>query len=374
MYSVETQGVVQELDVPIINSARYEPINGSTFACGVYQPFIPILYLMYWNVGVRTAKMTFVPKLNMFEPDEILTFKRKNPGNETRAVNELLASKASFFETPSYIRTHIARNFKTKKQIYQDIPFLIPSPGLAINLNAISTENIPVDTVKIADAFTRSGFENFALRSWRGKIGSYTLAETSYDTAEMAKFHIMAAVLPEDYYYQALHLMWRGSLDLSRVVILVNEELEKKTFINKSLHTIYIGRLKPLIKRTAAKIFLVPDGFIQKTCFKYQEIPKYLTPKDKVRGKESYIEMFKKWMGTGFIALDNLWEPKQEECSKILVQAVEDTGMASGRLQELVGSVPAPVTVRRRISVPGLREGGISTMMATPEDISDEIW
>lgn len=78
---------------------------------------------------------------------------------------------------------------------------------------------------------------------------------------------IMAVVLPENYIYQKEYIMAHGKVDLSKVILLVNKELDSTSFPYPTFRKYYRAQLLPLIQKLKMDVWKVPVSFIEDSCF-----------------------------------------------------------------------------------------------------------
>lgn len=134
-----------------------------------------------------------------------------------------------------------------------------------------------------------------ALMSFYSVIMKRTMPTISWDP------HIMAVVKPEDYLYQKRHILIHGSIDMSKVIILVNRELDlpgESIGIPTTFKAVYTKQLEPAIKTTSAKIWKVPLEFIKENCFISDKFDvKSKKPADRKAEIEEFLTAFYKSMG-----------------------------------------------------------------------------
>lgn len=215
---------------------------------------------------------------------------------------------------------------------------------LDFNSRSIITNN----TAMMAQQFSKHTVHGFQLRTYTGSIGLYSMTEHVGTTR---KAHILATITQKDFHYQRMHIFLTGAIDMSRVIILVNEELENPEFSVPGLRKLYIGRLKPQIRETACQVYLVPDGYIDNTCFMkpFSLSSKKIT--DKQKEIDSLGKMFKWFIRTNAVNMDFLYlppstsveSPVQEVPKSVtLVAPVDHTPLLGDRLAELgVTGTPA---------------------------------
>jgi hypothetical protein len=78
---------------------------------------------------------------------------------------------------------------------------------------------------------------------------------------------VMAVVLPENYVYQKQHILVHGTIDLSKVIVLVNRELDDTDFHNKNFRAYYRKHLLPILNEMKVEVWKVPVSFMEENCF-----------------------------------------------------------------------------------------------------------
>lgn len=200
----------------------------------------------------------------------------------------------------------------------------------------------------MAASFDKVDGIRFKLRTFSGIIGNYSLA--LFDSLEDSyTYHILAVILPENLYYQRLHILLTGAIDLSYVVFLVNEELEKDTFPIRGLRTFYMGRLKNILESTTGRIHLVPKEVISKGCFLQEfTLPRNIT--ERKLTVASIGEMFKQFVATERMDLSLLYKaPELVKPVGPLVPAVKDTDLVHARFAQLAPQQLQERTVRMEL-------------------------
>lgn len=110
---------------------------------------------------------------------------------------------------------------------------------------------------------------------------------------------VLPAILPENLVYQKLHILKYGTIDLLKVIVLIDSELDSTSFPSNFIRTIYRNELLPNIVQTSCTVFKVPLSFIKENCFydKTGDIfPSNLIERRKA--KQEFIEDFKQYVQT----------------------------------------------------------------------------
>lgn len=116
-------------------------------------------------------------------------------------------------------------------------------------------------------------------------IGSYTLIHNGNP-------HIVACILPENLVYQRLYILKEGKIDLSKVIILIDKQLDETSFPENSIRTLYRTELLPQIVQTSCTVFKVPLDFIKDNCF-YKKDMLPINIEERRRFKQEMLEDFR---------------------------------------------------------------------------------
>lgn len=120
----------------------------------------------------------------------------------------------------------------------------------------------------------------FSQRSYHGYISPYSLYRM--ERYPIYTPHVLAVVRPEHYMWLKLNFLLTGNIDMSKVVILIDNQLDTTLFPHARFKSLYKS-IKPEILKTSAQIWRVPQEFIQENCF----LPKFeLKEKNIVKRKE----------------------------------------------------------------------------------------
>lgn len=269
---------------------------------GAHQPFIPLTYLAKSsqefhteaNPIVRTYIQWFVSTDDILEDD------------------------------PEAIIHEIAQD---------DIYYNLCSTELCEEMDL--SPNINYNTQQMEAAFTEDVTHKFSLRTYQGSIGCYSLIVNDV-------YLIRAVILPENFYYQRLHLWARGTIDMSKVIILVDSSLEDPLLELKGLRKFYTGRLDPILKECGADVWIVPPGFIGE----YTAVPKLKLTSDIFelpRAVNAILETARSFIQVGeqgggdILSTDTLSDGEDE------VVIAEDDGADEGELFEELADARATV-------------------------------
>lgn len=79
--------------------------------------------------------------------------------------------------------------------------------------------------------------------------------------------HVLAVILPENYLYMKYKFLLEGVIDLSKVIILVDRDLNTPQFYKQPVRKLYKEMILPKIMETSCQIWEVPKEFILENCF-----------------------------------------------------------------------------------------------------------
>jgi hypothetical protein len=79
--------------------------------------------------------------------------------------------------------------------------------------------------------------------------------------------YVLAVILPENLVYQKLYILRHKKIDLRKVIVLIDRDLDSTAFPKRMIRQIYMQELVPLIKSTAVQAWKVPLSFIKNNCF-----------------------------------------------------------------------------------------------------------
>lgn len=309
--------------------------------------FIPIQYLEKMEfvadertntLGITTERLNDVfgerqVDLSIYAPEKIIEHKRK-----------ILEIKGA-----SLLYRVISSGLFNKRRIYEYLESLLDFDKPQGFGNALSI--ISNNTREMHDAFGKWDVFQYTLRSCNGTVGNFHIT-TNTDGPANPTFHILPVILPQNLYYQRLHILLHGSVDLEHVVFLVNEELESDTFPIKGLQAMYVGRLKKILAATSGQVMLVPRGFIEDNCFILPFELAARKPVQRKKERDSIVRMFLQNALREASMLD--WELYYDPMKDIpapppytgpLVAPVGSTSMVDDRMSELVPQGRATVVL-----------------------------
>lgn len=130
-------------------------------------------------------------------------------------------------------------------------------------------------------------------RSYSALLFPYTLYKRNEEGADIPE--ILAVILPENLIYQKLHIIHHGTIDMSKVIILVNRELDSTAYPNKAFRTSYKKNFEPLLKNIKADVWKVDQKWIIDNCF-MQKLK--IDDKNIVRRKEKIKELIQAFLNS----------------------------------------------------------------------------
>jgi hypothetical protein len=106
--------------------------------------------------------------------------------------------------------------------------------------------------------------------------------------------HVLAVVLPENYVYLKYKLLTQNVLDLSKVIILMDRELDTTAFPKQPFRKLYREGLMPHIMKSSCDVWKVPQSFIREKCFVEPFSLRGIGPLERKKVLEQLIEGFTK--------------------------------------------------------------------------------
>jgi hypothetical protein len=118
---------------------------------------------------------------------------------------------------------------------------------------------------------------HFSQRTYGGVLDLLTLFYRSNlirNSGDKLLPAVVAVVDPQTLVYQKLHWVLTGTFDLSRVSVLVDQELDSPKFPVNGLREFYYKNLQPWMINKGLNIWKVPRVFIEDYCLLKEEIPR----------------------------------------------------------------------------------------------------
>lgn len=194
-------------------------------------------------------------------------------------VNTLLVG-ANRVQTPGDIELNktSAKNI-INLYLMNDVPMDIADNNDGTLINSSSLDRMA------GNFFRMENKTSFTMRSYRGYTGMFTMiAKAGSSIHAPYKPYILPVILPENLIYQKLHILATGKIDLTKVVLLVDGQLEMTDFPLKSLKALYKS-IKPTLETYGFDIWKVPSDFIIDNCF----LGKFTVPGKTIMQKKKEI-------------------------------------------------------------------------------------
>lgn len=104
-------------------------------------------------------------------------------------------------------------------------------------------------------------------RTFAVSLGQLTCFLETESYSRVYTPQVLAVVLPENYVYQKWHILTYGTIDLSKVIVLVNRELDDTDFHHKNFRAYYRKYLLPVLNDLKVDVWKVPVSFMEEYCF-----------------------------------------------------------------------------------------------------------
>lgn len=104
-------------------------------------------------------------------------------------------------------------------------------------------------------------------RTFSVSLGQLTCFLESERWSRVYTPQVMAVILPENYVYQKQYVLVHGKIDLSKVTVLVNRELDSTDFHSKNFRAYYRKHLLPILNELKVDVWKVPASFMIENCF-----------------------------------------------------------------------------------------------------------
>lgn len=186
----------------------------------------------------------------------------------------------------------------------------------------------------ILDAFKGNRkWGKFSMRTYTGHVSHLSITLTGNSTNYIP--HVLGVTLPENFMYHKYKVLKDSSLDLSKVIVLVDRELDSPQFYCPAFRALYKKEIEPYLLSTSCQIWKVPLDFIKEKCFLQ---PFKLSSRNIVQRKEEIQELAKEFL-ENFSSKD---EPLNSEIGSAAWRAysevIRDLNMAPRTLQMQVSS------------------------------------
>lgn len=248
-------------------------------------------------------------------------------------------------------------------------------------------DNINNSTADMHATFTTSEISTFSLRTYRGSIGNFQFSKR-LENGDYEDY-ILPVILPQNLYYQKLHVLTTGKIDLSKVIILIDKRLEDPDFALPGMRKFYEGRLKPQLRASAAQLWFVPPGYIEQNCYISRVVSlKSEKLDDRQKEIDSIADIFiDSFIRNSSVDMRRLYEPPvtvEEVIAPVaarspepvvLIPPVEPTPLVADRFSELVVApetvVPAAGFARTYEALDTIREEMIAVPASAVERDND---
>ena len=165
--------------------------------------------------------------------------------------------------------------------------------------------------------------------------------------------YVLPVITPENFVAMRAHFYATGKIDMSKVVILVDKDLDTPSFPNKNFRNLYRKHILPIISKEDLNVMKVSQGFIREYCFLQ---PFKLQNKNIVKRKKEIEELAKE-----FITFMKEQSIKREE------------GESNYTLGPGIGGIPTNMTVDSSgtysITSPGGFSGNVTNVRVETPDV-----
>lgn len=357
---VKGNGNVKELKLYRLVSRNRGDNEGNTISA--YSSLIPLLYLSrYYQTITTTVDPNILGGNNI---DNYLDG-AKLTIMDLDDRDRILEAKQALLRLPGFIYAMIVKHLGSKDSAYDILSDFIKYDGEhSISAYSYGEGAINSSTKEMEQMFIKFSLASYSLPSYSGIMGTFTLSVG-------AVYYVMAAILPQNLYYQRLHIALTGAVDLSKVIFLIDERLEDENFEMPGLRKLYLGRLKPKMKETAGQLWFVPQSYIEHNCFNSKFKLQCTNRTDRAKEHESLVEIFKTYAHSGIIEMHRLYNPssdseqKKPDITGPLVDAVEDSSLVAHRFAELrITESPSINVADAQLTMPG-HSGTIFNLVET---------
>ena len=227
---------------------KLDPNEGdytSLFMCP-YTPLIPLSYLGHNTLNYDEATI-HKKKWKWGIPSKVLSRLLEY----TSASQNDTASEKQSSDKDTWIglkRSHAWRNIRK----YLDFDEMINFRRTLYSICNNTGEALPL--------FRNPRVSSIRMRTYSGYIGSLSLVAGNNP-------HIMACIIPENLEYHKYNILLDREIDTSRIIVLVDNQLDSYDFPLSGLRNLYKKELEPFLRSTKAQIWKVPLSYIQQNCF-----------------------------------------------------------------------------------------------------------
>lgn len=252
--------------------------NNTQFLISPYTNYIPIHYLLYKNTSLRMRTSNifgearpgtlhkYIPKFSEYETEigiKLLDKLCEKVSRQRRFLGEIVYESSDKFSIlPESIITKDLIAFWLEEDEPLSIPELYQNGRLQTRTHYSATAIAPFCSSNSYTTVTAS------MRSYRSLSALLTIYKS--DTALFGitwRPSVLAVVLPEDYIYHKLHLLATNTIDLSKVIVFVDRELDNTSYPIPAFRKMYKSRCEPFLKTLGCQTYKVPVKFIEENCF-----------------------------------------------------------------------------------------------------------
>lgn len=287
-WKVTPNGVYNKLDVNIHNyfwNGDYQ-----TKAMSPYTNFIPLYYLFLsdYNISKRSLSYIVDRLVNNGKGSTIAVTKARE-----RVIKELNSDFSMIYD--SIIGKNNVNEAVSTIDDYLMWDTIVNLAGLS-SRNVRSVRPSQINGNVMNDISHRLGRRVYA-KTWEGIIFPYTFFQNDRNLEDQYKSLVVATVLPENYEYQKMRILLGMGIDMSKVIILINRDIESTTFRPTSVRKFYKDKILPTIMDSSADVWYVPHSFIDENCFvnTYQLTSTGMM--NRKAEKEAYVKEFLKLLG-----------------------------------------------------------------------------
>lgn len=242
----------------VVNPRQY--VEGNGLIISPYSEYIPLLYLLCTSsssYGLESSPSQTIFKTLKENLNGYTDWSRKYGG--TLFYN--LAYNAYQTDKKEYI---LRLQERMKEWIYSD--YMIQLSDIFSLKNTYGTDR--ESTIRNINTFTRRMHQR-SYNCWNSVFTSFLQGPNDPVTYASEQYYpeLLAVILPENYLYMKYNLLVHNTIDLSKVIILVDRELNTAQFEKKAYRKFYQEAFLPHIMKSACDVWEVPKEFITENCF-----------------------------------------------------------------------------------------------------------
>lgn len=228
-----------------------------------YTPFIPLHYLSifqdaqpyYQHSTISSHLKTVLRNREIGETGPILKKIGEVADKSTRSLLHQLSLTHILRATELVFRSDTKRRLKALLLEDSVIDCVFTS------LPSIST----IDAAAAGFAKIGGGGAPMNMRTYRGVIGYLSVSINSL-------YEVITVMRPEDYVYHKIRAIMGKPMDTSRLITLVNREVDSPDYPLLGFKSLYKKYLEPQLQATKCHIWKVPRSYIDEMCFTNSKI------------------------------------------------------------------------------------------------------